>query len=845
MRIGIEVFGTQTASRLRGIGRYSRDFVAALLTIDPANDYVLYGQDGLPTDQIPTAPNAILRLVRPDPSGDEATMAHAMERVAETNPDGLDALLLLNPLEMGYRYDIPARPFNGLKMAALVHDVIPFIFQEEYFPAWAGTDFLRRYLLGLDRLRGYDALVTNSEATRRDVISLLGVSPDRVVTIGTASDGRFFVPDRSDPMPEASRSLLQSMGIARPFVFSVGALEYRKNVWGLIDAFAMLPDELRTAHQLVLTYALSPDEAERVRGYARDRGVVDELVLTDRLEDADLRVFYQRCAAFVFPSSYEGFGIPILEAMHCGAPVIAGNNSSQIEVVGDAGLLFNVASAGELAGHLLRLLEDPGRARAMGDRAVVQARRFHWETTAERALNVLTGLCAPAASATPRPGRRRAPRPRIAFFSPLPPLLSGIANYSARLLDELKRHYAIDLYHDDGCVPHLGLQSPDFACYDHRLFERNARVMNYHALVYQMGNSPYHGYLYEKLMRHPGIVTLHDLNLGGFHAWYARQPWVDGEAHVRRELEAYCGASSDEALAVLASPADTPGGVLGACIERGYHLNGRIFEQASAVIVHSNWGVEQVRRRFPGHLGKTSVVPHGAKALDPSPERRRAMRARLEMPEDALIIASLGLVHPTKMNAEAIAAFAPLAGANPEALLIFVGDERDGGEARRLAMGLGLQDRVRFLGHYPGDLADVAAIADIGICLRRPPTNGETSGALIDLLRLGVPTIASDVGSFSDYPESVVCKHRMETDGLAGLTRSLRQLAEDRPRREALGRAAWQYIRQYHAWPIAADAYAEIIERTVAGRTRPRSEGIPAPSFARIVASPAWTPSAI
>ena len=158
------------------------------------------------------------------------------------------------------------------------------------------------------------------------------------MTIGTASDGGFFVPDRTDPMPAESQSLLHELGITRPFVFSLGGWDHRKKPWGLIDAFAMLPAELRQAHQLVLTYGVPESERERLRQYAQERGVTDQLVLTDRLADTALRTLYQRCAAFVFWSLYEGFGLPILEAMHCGAPVIAGNNSSQIEVVGDAGL---------------------------------------------------------------------------------------------------------------------------------------------------------------------------------------------------------------------------------------------------------------------------------------------------------------------------------------------------------------------------------------------------------------------------------------------------------------------------------------------------------------------------
>jgi len=348
----------------------------------------------------------------------------------------------------------------------------------------------------------------------------------------------------------------------------------------------------------------------------------------------------------------------------------------------------------------------------------------------------------------------------------------------------LKRRYTIDLYHDAGYVPHFGLQSPDFGCHDYRLFERNARVLGYHALVYQMGSSPYHGYMYETLLRHPGIVTLHDLGIAVFR--------------------------------------------------------GRIFQQATAVIVHSPWCAEQVRSRFPAHLGKVSVVAFGATALDPSSDHRRAIRARFEMPREALIIASLGQVHATKMDCETIAAFALLARVIPEALLVFVGEEHDNGEARSKVMELGLQHRVRFLGHHPGDLADLAAITDIGVCLRRLPTNGETSGALIDLLRLGVPTIVSDVGSFSCYPDSVVRKHRWDSDGLAGLTQALRELAEDRPRREFLGRAAWRYVHQNHGWPRAADSYEEIIERTVAGRTRPQAGGPSALPGLQVVASPDW-----
>jgi glycosyltransferase involved in cell wall biosynthesis len=191
------------------------------------------------------------------------------------------------------------------------------------------------------------------------------------------------------------------------------------------------------------------------------------------------------------------------------------------------------------------------------------------------------------------------------------------------------------------------------------------------------------------------------------------------------------------------------------------------------------------------------------------------------------------------MNAETIAAFAPLAREFPEALLVFAGKESDQGEARRIARELDLQHQIRFLGHRPADVTvDLASIADIGVCLRRSPASGEGSPALMDLLRLGVPTIVSDVVSFSCYPDSVIRKHRWDEDGLTGLTRALRELAEDRPLREALGRAAWRHIQQKHGWSRTADSYEEIIERAVAVRLRSQTHGPSALSNPQVVASP-------
>jgi glycosyltransferase involved in cell wall biosynthesis len=817
LRIGVDLLAMQSpGSRGRGVGRFARGLLEAMARRGGRHEFVLYRHAGLPCDELPDAP--VFELA---PAHDRRA---ALDRLVAANPDALDVFLTLNPFEQVPGYEPPSRAVGGgggPATACVLYDLIPLRFPEHYLKDRAYAEAYHRKLAAI---RGYDRLLAISESTRRDAMGLLGLDRARVVPIGGAADAGRFGPARGEAPDGATRRALRRAGVTSRFVLCVAGGDERKNVRGLIEAFARLPEAVRRSHQLVVVCDLPGELAEGYRHLARMRGVDDRLVLTGEVDDATLRVLYQRCAAFAFPSRYEGLGLPILEAMHCGSPVVAGDNSSLPEVVGDAGIIAPADEPAAFAAALLRVLEDPKLAADLSARGPERAATFTWDDVADRALEALEEAATPA----PAPAlRRHAPKPRLAVVSPFPPKASGISDYAMRLVEALSGRYAIELVHENGYVPEPGLDARRLPCVREGTFARRARVLGYRGILYQMGNSYYHGAVYNLLQAIPGVVTLHDFNLAAFHFWRAHQRG-DGPANFRREL-AHCYPDRPELLGPdLIEWAAERGGLQEACTRRGLHVNRRVFEAAEAVVVHSPWCLEQVRAGLPEHVAKTNVIRLGADPSGIDPAERAATRARFGLPADALVFGSFGILTQGKMFEEAIRAFDAIADELPGALLVFVGADWEDGAAQALARGLGREGRIRFLGRQPdAHFEALVRAADVGVMLRRPPTYGETSAALLDLMRHGVPAIVTDVATFSDYPDDAVRKVRLGADGsgLDGLVAAMRELAGDGARRAALGAAARRLVAANATWERVAEAYAEVIERAYEARRRAARAG--------------------
>lgn len=359
-------------SRLQsGIGLYTQHLLRALAAIDPETRYTyLTVRDG--PDAGIRQPNFAPWVTRISFEnhlvGDLWQSSYLPLRLAALGADLYHGPAVFLPLiKLGYR------------TVVTIHDLVAFLFPETV-PAKYGT-----YMRWMTRLsvRSADRIIADSEATRVDLMRLLGVPAGKVRTIHAAL-GTGYAPVRDPARLEAVRRTYQLEG---PYLLFVGNLEPRKNLVRLIEAYALLRRRHGLPHRLVLAgkrgwlYRSIFQTVERL-------DLQREVVFTGYVAPEDLPAVYSMAAAFAFPSLYEGFGLPILEAMACGVPVVAGASGSIPEVAGDAALLVPPSEVEAIAEALHRVLTDPALRAELQARGFERSRAFSWERVATETRRV-------------------------------------------------------------------------------------------------------------------------------------------------------------------------------------------------------------------------------------------------------------------------------------------------------------------------------------------------------------------------------------------------------------------------------------------------------------------------
>ena len=413
MRVVVDMQGALTdGSRPRGIGRYTVQLVRAMAQERGEHELRLMlnanFQDACRAvtrqfgGYLPR--QALSSYAAPISEGYDAPPTSPRRRVADAvvrrHAAGLqpDALLFTSLFEAAPNDFSPLdlRRYPARLTAAIVYDLIPAIFDDLYFRERAARS---SFFATMDVLRTADLLLAISDASRQDAIAWLDLDPERIVNISAAADDRF----RPLGLSEHERtSIARGMELTRPFVMYVSGSDPRQNLTGAVAAFAALPPEVRSRHQLLLVSRMTEAAAADLQQYAETLGVEpDGLVLASDLSDDDLVRLLNACAAFFLPSLYEGFGLPVLEAMQCGAPVLAAGTSSIPEIVNRADVLFDAARPESAAGTLQRILTDEALRRDLAEWGVRRAKHFTWERSARIALDALQAAAAATTAARP------------------------------------------------------------------------------------------------------------------------------------------------------------------------------------------------------------------------------------------------------------------------------------------------------------------------------------------------------------------------------------------------------------------------------------------------------------
>jgi len=400
MRIVIDLQGAQNDSRHRGIGRYSLALTRALLRRNTEHE-VLILLSGLFPDTLAPLREALAELLPADniltchlPGPvNESDPATRLDRdaatllreafIAQLKPD---RLLICSLFEGVFDNTVSSvkRLDRRQHTSVVLYDLIPLIHPERFL---ADPLIERWYQNKIEQVKRADLLLAISDSAASEARQLLATPEDALVTISTAVDPEFS-PQISSVADQCTQ--LSALGITKPFIMHASAYEPRKNFEGLISAYARLPATLQNSYQLVLVCRLRDEQRSALEAQARRLNIPSgQLVLTGYLSDTDLIALYSTCHLFVFPSLHEGFGLPALEAMSCGAATIGSSTSSIPEVIGRDDALFDPQDGDAICKAIKKALTDQDYWQSLKNHAAEQSRRFSWGETARRTLIAL------------------------------------------------------------------------------------------------------------------------------------------------------------------------------------------------------------------------------------------------------------------------------------------------------------------------------------------------------------------------------------------------------------------------------------------------------------------------
>ncbi|MDE5582111.1 MAG: glycosyltransferase [Ruminococcus sp.] len=761
-------------SRNRGIGNYALSQFTGMIERDKNNHYfflnlidgdfsladLVENKSNLTEDFIYTGENNSLISEKYSD-----VIGNIIKRYIREN--NIDIFYITSPFDsiMKYRKEW----FYGVKVVSTVYDIIPYVMQDRYLK---DRNVREDYMKCIENLRWSDELFVISGSVKTDLIKYLNFSPEKIKIIWGAVDDRYKIID----IPECEKILLlEKFGITKPFIMCTGGEDSRKNIDGLIRAYALMPENIRKKYQLAVVCKLSENSINGFKTVARARHIEDDIIFTNFVTDDELLKLYNLAVLMAFPSKYEGFGLPIVEAWACGTPVLTANNSSLVEIGGEAVILVNAYDDRSIADGMAKILSDEKILDDYAQRGMKRLDLYRWDKINDNIISLLDNIsvCEKINGDI---------RKKIAVFTPLPPLQSGIADYSQDIINELSQYFDIDIFIEENYNPVLVFPQ-NVNIYSYRAYPK--RINQYHDTIFQVGNSEYHVYMYPYIKQYHGTMVLHDLNLHGAFCHYSMTVNKGNYAMYKTFIDSDID-TPDMYINSLKSGTANPD-------IYNIVLNSYLADSADRIIVHSEYAKKNLLMKNIAR--NVEVIPLYAK-IEPLKNTSEAKRKN-GFDDNKIIISALGGIHETKRIIPIVKAFARLAKNNDNVHLVLVGKFHDDMKKKldEIINSENISEKITLTGYT--DMEKFNEYIDMtDICLNlRYPYNGETSGSLMRILAKGKCSVVNDIGSFSEIPDGACIKipsadKTGETEEVNQIYSTLKKLSENSDIRIKTGNSA-------------------------------------------------------
>lgn len=770
-RILVDGQTLSTHEMQRGIGQVFVNTVFTMAKYDLRHDVFLFVRSDAQLELLPERLLKNVTIIRNDqppspPSDPEGQIAYLKTLNRVIDEYAIDWYWNPNPFMMNVSFP-GAKP--DCKLAITLYDLIPWQKKDDYLYKWS-PEQQADYSSRLDLVqRECDAIISISQ-TSADVF--LDYFPD-------ASPRVFCAPIGYDQSKFWSFSF-DFDPFSDPFILTVSGGDPRKGTDTLIEAFAaMIKDGAGICEtiRLFICGSFDPTHIEAFLDQAGTLGIRDRVTFTGYLPDAKIASLTRRAILSVFPSMLEGFGLPILEALASGVPVVAADIPTSREVAGDTGFYFPAGDAAALTSALAECLTKRQSGEIQKHDLLRRARKFDWMECARTYGDVLATIRLPFGSE----GRFHFPERalKIAMLTPWPPQKSGIADYSFELAGTLCK------YSDLTVVTHnCEAPLPQNGCSIITMQEFEARVDEFDEVVVHIGNNTaFHEAFYKFAIEHRSTVICHDPNIHpfikeAFHDLNKASPLYDAALEDP--------ANMDEAISMEVFSSN---------------LTGHIARRSKSMYFHSRTARRSLEDKFrndkdaPGFF--SSVIP----VRPPAPVAEAAIHSVaniLEGHEDRIIIGMFGHINRQKRIASVFEAISNLTRKGVPISLLIVGEPVDTSidlersleefQIARFAIRPGYVDLEVFEG--------LLVASDIIVTLRNP-TMGEASAALYRALCRQKTCIVSDTGQFAEIPDD--CVWHISTDETEAMELEIlvESLCLNPKTRAALSTNGGQYAAQY------------------------------------------------